>query len=225
MNRICAVFDGIKQFNRSNSQIAPFNYEMFLSGPVADSKPEVCKLFDEMDGANISNIIDAQKYDYINEREARAGYDLLASMITDEMTQRYGPLEVTYPYIVKHLFSKENLDKAAHKKMFWRVYGDIALQHLKENLKSYRECDVCGVKYPMWKTSHTCTKPPKGFCDCEVCGKRFRRTGPKQKRCEDCQALYEIDSDNERKKKDYQKKKEEKLQRSTSLVSRLKKTS
>jgi len=224
MNRICAAFSDIGNINLHNADISPFNWQMFLSEPCKDTNPEMCKVFCDMDNINISGVIEAKDFDYFTERESKSKYELLAKMIIEEMTDRFGPLENSYPYIVKFLFADKAVDKAVHKQMFWRVYGDIALKNLKQNLSNYKVCKNCSMKYPIWAETHTCIKDSTGFVTCIDCGAVRPRMNSKQQRCEICQDIYNKTSDSVRKRNKYKKLKEEEQQRITSLVSRLEKT-
>lgn len=220
MNRICAAFDDIGNIDLNYAGILRFNWKMLLSEPCVLTRPEIPQLFCELDNINLTNIIEAQDSPYISEREQVAGYELLAQMIAQEMIETFGSLEITYPYIVKYLFAGENVDKAAHKQMFWRVYGDIALRCLKQNLISCDKCPDCKARVPAWDTNHTCIKTARGFFECEDCGKAFERTNSRQCRCEACQKKHrEIvrkDYDSRR----YHRQKEEKAERIISLASR-----
>ena len=213
MNRICAAFSDIGNINLHNAEIPPFNWEMFLSAPCTDVRPEVCEVFCEMDRINTSCIIESKDLDYVSERESKSKYDLLAQMIHDTMTKEFGPLEESYPYIVKFLFAGNAMDKAVHKQMFWRVYGDIALRNIKANLENYKVCEKCNTKYPSWTDEHVCAKETKGFFTCVDCNKRYPQMNSKQRRCEQCQDVYRHLTESIRKKNRYNKIKEEKEQR------------
>jgi len=224
MNRICAAFKDIGNINLHISDIPPFNWQMFLSEPCNDMNTETCETFCNMDNVNMSNVIESKDYDYVTERESKAGYDLLASMIAEEMTAKYGPLENSYPYIVKYLFAGKSYEKAAHKQMFWRVYGDIALRNLKKNLESYEICPDCRMKYPTWANSHACPKDVKGFFTCVYCNKVYPQMNSRQCRCETCQEMHRKTMEATRKRNKYIQMKEDERKRTGSLESRLKKT-
>lgn len=225
MNRICAAFNDIGNINLHISDVPPFNWQMFLSEPCTDTKSEICETFCNMDNVNMTNVIESKDFDYVTERESKAGYDLLASMIVKEMTEKYGPLEDSFPYIVKYLFAGKAYEKAAHKQMFWRVYGEIALKNLKANLKTCKVCSDCGMKYPEWAKTHSCPKNIQGFFTCVDCNKLYPQKNSKQCRCEICQEEYRRTSEKTRKKNRYEKMKRDEQERIGSLESRLKKTS
>ena len=166
-----------------------------------------------MDRINTSCIIESKDLDYVSERESKSKYDLLAQMIHDTMTKEFGSLEESYPYIVKFLFAGKAMDKAVHKQMFWRVYGDIALRNIKANLENYKVCEKCNTKYPSWTDEHVCAKETKGFFTCVDCNKRYPQMNSKQRRCEQCQDVYRHLTESIRKKNRYNKIKEEKEQR------------
>jgi hypothetical protein len=224
MNRICAAFDDIGNIDLNYAGILRFNWKMFLAEPCMWTRPEIPQLFCELDNINLSNVIEAQDSPYTTEREQIAGYELLAQMIAQEMIETFGSLEISYPYIVKYLFAGENMDKVAHKQMFWRVYGDIALRNIKENLTSCDECPDCRARVPAWDKNHICSKTGKGFFECEDCNRLFERTNSKQCRCEDCQKKHREAMMKDYQSKRYKKQKEEKKERITSLVSRFVKT-
>ena len=224
MNRICAAFNDIGNINLHNADIPPFNWQMFLSGPCDDIRPDMCQLFIDMDKINMSSVIESQDFDYYSERESKSKYELLASMITEEMTEQFGPLEESYPYIVKFLFADKAVDKALHKQMFWRVYGEIALRNLKKNLEEYKVCPNCNMKYPVWSETHNCPHDTIGVVTCVDCHAVVPRMNSKQQRCETCQEIYRRTTEQARKKSRYEQLKEEEKKRIGFLVSRLEKT-
>lgn len=210
MNRICAAFDDIGNINLRNAEVAPFNWQMLLSGPCESINIDACELFCEMDDINTSNIIESQDMDYITEREAKAGYDLLAQMIIEELDEKYGSYETVYPSLVKYLFTNPNFDKASHKQMFWRIFGDVALKNLKHNLAHCRICEDCSMKIPDWAEKHICASGSKGFFECVECHKVFPRIGVRQCRCQNCQAVIQQSLKKDRNKRYHDKKKLEK---------------
>ena len=224
MNRICAAFGDIGNIDLNYAGILKFNWKMLITEPCVMVRPEIPQLFCEFDNINITNVIESQDLPYITEREQIAGYELLAEMIAQEMREAFGPLEKSYPYIVKYLFAGENVDKAAHKQMFWRVYGEIALRNLKQNLISCDICPDCKSRVPSWDTNHTCVKTSHGFFECEDCGKAFERLNSRQCRCEACQKKHRESIKKDYDSRRYRRKKEEESERIISLASRFGKT-
>ena len=186
MNRISAVFDDIGNINMNWAGIAPFNYQMLMSEPFSEKNSEMIQTFRDLDSMSISSEIAAAELSP-SEREITNNYELLAEIITETLIEKYGSLENCYPYITKHLFSGDNWKKPSHKKMFWRIFGDIALRILQENMKNYHTCEYCGAKIPNWAKTHNCPKNDQGFFVCEDCGKQCQRTGSRQNRCDECQ--------------------------------------
>ena len=88
------------------------------------------------------------------------------------------------------MFADEGASKVAHKQMFWRVFGDIALENLKNNLITCETCTNCRMKVPSWVSNHNCIKNIKDFYTCSNCGVMCERKNSKQKRCEICQNIY-----------------------------------
>ena len=224
MNRICAAFNDIGAINLHNAEIRPFNWEMFLTKPCSDTNPDMCQLFCEIDEVNRSCVIETTDCNFMEEKEEKSKYELLAHIITEEMTKRFGPLENSYPYIVRHLFSGKAIDRIPHKQMFWRVYGDIALKNITKNLEKYNVCPNCGMRYPKWTEKHDCIKERTGFFVCAECKKVFPRMNAKQVRCPKCQAEVKKKRACENANNYYKKMKEEKEQRSISSVSHFQKT-
>ena len=99
-------------------------------------------------------------------------------------------MEAVYPYIVKYLFGGEGINRSAHKQMFWRVFGNIALNTLKENLKSCTVCKNCYVRVPKWVNKHVCIKNAQGFFECIDCGAIEQRANSRQYRCPMCQEQH-----------------------------------
>lgn len=189
MNRICARFDDIGNINMNYAEISPFNYQMLLSEPFTKRNPDLVQTFFDLDGMSLSTeILLAETPPH--ERSSAGMYEMLAETIKETLEENYGTLEECYPYIVKALFAGDNWKKASHKKMFWRVFGDMALKNIEENLKRYSICPECGAKIPQWANDHSCPKNTQGFFICVECGKQCIRTSSRQYRCEDCQKLH-----------------------------------
>ena len=213
MNRICKIFDDIGKINMNLAGIPQFNWQMLLKGPCNTNRPEIPLLFCELDNRNVSNDIQSVESSYFTERQLIDGINITAEDIERIMTDKFGSLEEVYPYIVKYLFGGEGVNRSAHKQMFWRVFGDMALNILKENLKSYNVCPKCFMKIPGWVTKHTCVKNEQGFIECIDCGKIFERTSSRQYRCEDCQEEHKRLQNKTRSKKYRNNVKEQKEKR------------
>ena len=186
MNRICAAFEDIGNIDMNWAGVAPFNWQMLMSGPCKDSRMDIVEAFCEADDIKLSMaILDADVSPA--EKELFKGKGILEEYIVHILTKNFGTLEDCYPYIAKHLFSGENVSKSTHKQTFWKVFGEIAVRNLKENLKNYSICAECGAKIPSWSTHHICPKNSQGFYECIDCGKLCQRNNSKQCRCLECQ--------------------------------------
>ena len=190
MNRICKAFDDIGNINLNYAGIPPFNWQMLLRGHCTNSRPEIPEMFCEMDNANIACIIESQDDQYADKKQLINGYSIVAEDIINKMTAEFGPLEKIYPYVAKYLFAGEGANKSSHKQMFWRVFGEIALDNIKFNLMSADTCQDCGIKVPSWVKNHQCVKNTKGFYSCIDCGVMCERKNSSQCRCEGCQEVY-----------------------------------
>lgn len=219
MNRISRAFDDIGNINLNYAGVQQFNWQMLLNKSCTNSRPEIPELFCEMDNANVSSVIESQESSYANEKQLINGYTLVAEDIIETMTEKYGSLEAVYPYVVKHLFAGEGMNKAAHKQMFWRVFGEIALKILKYNLANCDTCPECGTKIPSWVKDHVCVKNTKGFYSCVDCNKLCERKNASQCRCEDCQEIYRLIQKRARQRAKREKNKELQEQRITNLQS------
>ena len=186
MNRLANYFSGIGNINMNYAGVAPFNYRMMLSSEAEDKMEDAVKLFFDMDNTNFSNIIDTSEQADSAVRVSGAGYDFVAEQIRRVMIEKYGSLENVYPAIVFALFSENNLSKSSHKQMFWRVFGDIAIDKLEQNLVACRICPDCGMSIPLWSAPHVCSGLPHGFIRCNVCGKLTPRKSSSQLKCPDC---------------------------------------
>ena len=224
MNRICNAFSDIGNINLKTADIPPFNWQMFLSGPCEGTMYEACELFCALNNTNKTNVIESQELNYAEEKNSKSGYEMLARTIIQRMTAEFGDLETVYPYIVKYLFTGEAVNKANHKQMFWRVFGDIALRNITNNLKTCKVCTNCNMKYPSWVEEHECPVGGKDFFTCLGCGSLFKRINSKQQRCESCQEEYARSRKSILRRTRYKQKREEELQRTSSLVSRFEKT-
>lgn len=190
MNRVSKSFDDIGNINLNYAGVPQFNWQMLLKEPCPNSRPEIPEMFCEMDNANITAVIESQDTNYSNEKQLVNGYALVAEDIIEKMTERFGSLEIVYPYIVKYLFAGEGMNKSSHKQMFWRVFGNLAISYLKHNLLNSDTCPVCGMRVPSWVNNHICVKNTKGFYQCIDCGVMCERINAKQCRCEYCQETY-----------------------------------
>lgn len=189
MNRICAAFDDIGNINMNFAGIQPFNYQMLMSEPLREKNPELVQLFCDLDGMSLSTEIALGDIPP-HERNAIGMYEALAEVITEALEEKYGSLEYCYPFVTKALFAGDACAKAAHKKMFWRVFGQIALRNLEANLKDYNVCQLCDMKIPKWSKHHTCVKNNQGFFVCIDCSELHMRVNAKQCRCSGCQEIH-----------------------------------
>lgn len=187
MNRLCQRFDAIGNINFNFAGVAPFNWQMLLLHPCLSNRLDVVKAFCDLDDANVACIAEAKSISDMGEREDAMGYDLIREAIVDALTAMCGSLENAYPYIVKHLFAGDGADKVSHKQMFWRVFGDMAVRNLEQNLSFCRICGECGMRIPAWVEKHYCIKISRGFYECVDCGAICQRTHSRQSRCEKCQ--------------------------------------
>ena len=191
MNRVCAFFDDIGKINVNLAGVPAFNPQMLLDGPVGKWNNDIVQTFGDLDGMRVSiDIVLAETAP--SERSSIGMYQMLTEEITNVLTEKFGSLEVCYPHIASFLFTGDHLKSASHKRMFWRVFGEIALRNLKNNLEHYTVCKLCGAKIPSWADVHNCPKNTQGFYTCIDCGKQCNRTGPKQKRCDECQEKTKI---------------------------------
>ena len=218
MNRICHAFEDIGNINMNYAGIPPFNWQMLLSKPCINSRPEIPELFFELDSSDISNKIKSQDSTYADEKKLIYNYIVAGEDIAQKMIDAFGPLEESYPYIVKHLFAGEGEKKSVHKQMFWRVYGHIALENIRNNLVDADSCPKCqGMRVPKWMNNHVCIKSTRGFDICIDCGRMFEKVNSKQHRCQDCQEVYKV----EYRKKRQRAKREEQKALTQSRISRL----
>ena len=224
MNRICRAFDDIGYVNLNYAGVPQFNYQMLMSGPCNDSNPEVYQLFCEFDNSNKASVIASQESPYASEKQLINNYSIVAEDLKDELIRKYGSLEYAYPYIVKYLFAGEGMDKSAHKQMFWRVFGQIALENLRKNLSNCDVCPKCYIKIPAWVENHYCIKNAKGFYECIDCHVMCERTNPKQCRCLECQSVFKNEQKKLRQRAKRELKKAIEDKRITSLVSSSNKT-
>lgn len=218
MNRICKAFDDIGNINMNYAGIPQFNWQMLLEGPCSDMRLEIPELFCEMDNANLSSVIESQERTYADEKQLVNGYTIVAEDIEAKMKEKFGSLEEAYPYVAKYLFAGEGANKASHKQMFWRVFGNIALDALKYNIVSCDVCPECGMKIPSWVKNHTCIKNTRGFYQCVDCGAMCERINAKQCRCDMCQKNYDMLQRSMRAKARRRKQREIDEERITHLV-------
>lgn len=224
MNRICKAFEDIGNINMNFAGIAQFNWQMLLSEPCTTNRPEIPILFCKMDDGNISNEITSQEQAYVTEWQLTNGMQMTAEDIVRVFEKEYESLEVAYPHIVKYLFAGEGMNRSAHKQMFWRVFGDIALRNLKKNLDDCTICADCGMKIPSWVETHVCSKSIQGCFECIDCGKICDRSNSRQCRCESCQKTHKETQNRARQREFRAKEREKKEERIMRLGLYLKET-
>ena len=162
-----------------------------MPGPTEAINIDLVSTFCAMDSFNLANLIQMQE-DRIEDKEIALSFNLLSETIIHELLKKVPTLEDVYPHIAKYLYADDNADKSTHKQMFWRIFGNIALANLQANLSEYNICPDCGMKIPAWSTGHHCRAVGKRLLTCIDCGIIADRTGPKQCRCEICQAKYRV---------------------------------
>ena len=190
MNRIAKRFESVGNINLKYAGVCPFNVNMLLSGKIDIVNMAAIELFCDMDNSNMANIIESSFENDDGNRAMMKSYDILADAIVEEIKEKFGGLENVYDSIALWLFSGENLKKATHKQMFWRVFGEIAYSNIMNNMASHVECPSCRMKLTSWETGHTCSVVPAGFYRCRDCGTICVRENPKQCRCAACQKKY-----------------------------------
>lgn len=188
MNRLCAKFDKTSRINMNFSGLAPFNWQMMIDRDDYPYNEKAVLKFCELDDSNLVNIIMAQNDIDATAKSNSLGYGVLAEVIEHEL-ESICTKEIAYSSVLKYLFTGDNIDKSSHKQMFWRVFGDMAIKHIKENLQNYTVCDKCNAKIPAW-AKHTCSKDSSGFFACVDCGAICERTGPRQCRCDECSTKH-----------------------------------
>lgn len=186
MNRLCAKFDDIGNINMNYANVPPFNWQMLIKKDSQNYYPEAIELFCKIDDNNIPTMIQGNMSD-TDLHNLRMSYEFTAQEIISELTDKYGSLEEVYPSIVKYLFAGSGATKVSHKRMFWRVFGEIACENLEANMETYTVCTTCGMKIPSWTQNHVCAKNASGFFECCDCGTWCARTNSKQCRCVECQ--------------------------------------
>ena len=208
MNRICKAFDDIGNINMNWAKVAPFNWRMLMSSPCHKTRMDIVSMFCDLDNIKVSIAI-ADIEESPAEKELFKNNGILEEYIVYMLTKNFGSIEECYPYITKYLFSGENVSKSTHKQTYWKIFGDIAIRNIQENLKSFKTCPLCGAKVPSWTKYHSCPKDTQGFYECNDCGKICRRKNARQCRCDQCQEDYR----KEAKRISYYKTKQERKER------------
>ena len=174
MNRICAAFDDIGHINMNYAGIPPFNWQMLMSGPCYSTRDDIIEDFIALCKLKTSIII-MNSEDPQTDRDNQSRTAIIEEKLRLVLTRKYSSLEYCYPYVCKYLFAGDAASKSAYKQTFWKIFGDIALNNLRENLKDYKVCTNCKMKYPSWVKKHDCTKGQTGFPVCEDCGCIFEQ--------------------------------------------------
>lgn len=219
MSRICKAFDGIGRMNLNNAGVAPFNWQMLLETPCEDYDAEIAEDFCRLDSRTKSGMLGAQDQTYSSERRLMDGIAMAAEDISEYCVEKYGSLEKVYPHVVKRLFEGNGVKRSGHKQMFWKIFGDIALRVLKNNLDTGSVCAECGMRIPAWEKNHGCGEAVQGIYTCIECNRPFLRKNNRQQRCPECQDNYRHDLKNQYTKERRKKMKEEKEKRISHLRS------
>ena len=188
MNRICEKFESMPNINMNLAGLPPFNWQMLMCSDIDEYNIVAIQTFCEMD-QNLSANILANKANSMDDKVEILDYNAVAESIVHAMNEKGVTLEEAYPSITKYLFTGENADRVAHKQMYWRIFGDIAVTIINENLENCTVCENCKMKVPNW-AKHTCSKNIKGFLQCVDCNKVVERKGPKQCRCVECEKKH-----------------------------------
>ena len=224
MNRISKVFDDIGNMNMNWAGVPAFNWQMLLSEPCLHTRIDIVEEFCDLDKIKISLSMSSAE-ESPAEKELIDNNTIVDEHIIATLTEKFGSLQTCYPYIAKHLFTGENASKSARKQTFWRIFGDIAVRNIRNNLKDCTICSKCGAKIPSWSTGHTCPKNVQGFYECIDCGKLCERTNSRQQRCPECQEHHRHDIKRLSKKKSRKEREERGRQFTTFLQLRYKKRS
>lgn len=187
MNRMWRQFSDIGPVNLNFAEVKPFNWMMLLSGKPGEINFSAVNTFCELDDSNTADIIESQQEADLGKKEQLKSYDILRDIIIEELTNTYGSLEAVYPSIVKYLFTDENFNKATHKQMFWRVFGEIAARNIQANVLTCHVCSACGIRIPEWYPFHECPTQVTGFVTCRDCNRVVPRLNSRQIRCPECQ--------------------------------------
>lgn len=193
MNRICAFFDDVGSISRTVDGVAPFNWQMLLSSDHLSCKMNTADVIEginavwELDSIDTANRIQVQEATDLQLKHDMAKADLLLEEAEHIVSEKFGSLEEAYPYFVRCLFTGENFHRPSHKKLFWQLFGEIAVRCIQENLENCTVCERCGAKVPAWVDNHFCLVGTKGFFECVDCGAVCERLNSRQCRCEECQ--------------------------------------
>lgn len=190
MNRICERFDTVGNINMNLAGVPPFNWQMLMPEAAPGAiRFDVVNKFCELDSSATVDLIETNNSSDRN-KEINMTYTILKEHIVHEMLNMCGSLEEAYVHVAKYLFTGENMNKASHKQMFWRVFGDLAQAYLISNIADCYICPKCHECIPAWSNVHFCPKDAKGMFACLDCGAIVHRSGPKQCRCNNCQEQY-----------------------------------
>ena len=189
MNRICGAFDDIGRLDFRHAGVPPFNYQMLLDENDVGYDQKIVEIFCSVIQESIACAISSSGFTDLAEKSRRLKTELISEMIAERIESAM-PLDQAYVSIVKYLFTENNLIKSSCKQEFWNVFGEIALQKLRNNLTSYRICEKCGAKVPLWAYSHDCVRKTVDMFECISCGKLTVRTNSRQCRCAECQKEY-----------------------------------
>ena len=192
MNRICKSFDDIGNINMNWAGVSAFNWQMLLSEPCSYYRPDIVEEFCGLNSIKISLAI-SNAEENPTEKELIDNNIIIDEYIVDTLTRKFGSIEACYPSIVRHLFAGEGANKSSHKQTFWRIFGDIAVENIRNNINNCTICQKCGARIPTWSATHICPKNNQGFYECKVCGKLCERTNSRQQRCPECQEHHRYD--------------------------------
>lgn len=107
--------------------------------------------------------LDRNKKWLMNDEEAKPGQKLYVyKIIKQKLLEIHNDDGFITDVLVKHLYKK----KSKYKSTLWECFGDIVLENIKHNLKTFKGCCICGKAF----------KPTSNKAKyCQSCGKKKER--------------------------------------------------
>jgi hypothetical protein len=189
VNRLEAIIPNSRISDKESSK-GKFNYKHLMRDPNVKETQIVVNAYNELYRKHryaFSLVKDISQFAHIRNQ----------ALIS--LTEATGDLVLACDMLIHYLFDTL---KSNRQKVFWLCFADVVLRNLQQNLDETIYCSNCGKRFKKdvnnQKLCEECAmyqKMPDKEIVCCDCGVVFKVKGvvKNKKRCEDCQAAYNLE--------------------------------
>jgi ribosomal protein L37E len=95
-----------------------------------------------------------KKWKFKLQENMKSDYELYVyNQIRNEILDINSDATYVVDVLVKYLYDEKS---SKNKETLWKVFGDILLYNLKENLKKTKQCEICGERIEDYNTKKYC---------------------------------------------------------------------